>query len=113
MEGSYIVKPQVKKPSGQLVKTKYRPVSDLGFISKVVEKVTLEQFMEHCNQNSLLLEYQSAYRKEHSCQASLVKLVNDILWGIENQLVTAIIILDLCAAFDTVDHDLLPDVLEK
>ena len=38
-------------------KTNYRPVSNLGFISKVVEKDTLEQFMEHCNQNCLLPEY--------------------------------------------------------
>ena len=42
-----IVKPLVKKASGGLVKRNYRPVSNLGFISKVVEKVTLEQFMEH------------------------------------------------------------------
>ena len=107
-----IVKPLVKKPSGGLVKTNYRTVSNLGFISKVVEKVTLEQFMEHCNQNSLPCKYQSAYRKEHSCETSLVKLVNDILWGMENQLVTAVVILDISVAFDTVGHDLLPDVLE-
>ena len=74
-----IVKPLVKKPSEGLVKRNYRPVSNLGFISKVVEKVTLGQFMKHCNQNSLLPEYQSAYRKEHSSNTSLVKLVNDIL----------------------------------
>ena len=108
-----IVKTLVKKPSGGLVKTNYIPVSNLGFISKVVEKVTLEQFMEQCNQNSLLPEYQSAYRKEHSCETSLVKLVYDILWGMENQLVTAVVILDLSTAFDTVDHDILLDVLEK
>ena len=69
--------------------------------------------MEHCNQNSLLPECQSAYRKEHSCEASLVKLVNDILWGMENQLLTAVVTLDLSAAFNTLDHDLLLDVLEK
>ena len=100
-----IVKTPVKKPSGGLVKTNYRQVSNLGFISKVVEK--------HCNQNSLLPEYQSAYRKEHSCETSLAKLVNDILWGMENKLVAAVVILDLSAAFDTVDHDRLLDVLEK
>ena len=108
-----IVKTLVKKPSGGLVKTNYRPVNNLGFISKVVEKVILEQFMKHCKQNSLLPEYQSAYRKEHSCVTSLVKLVNDILMGMENQLVTGVVKLDLSAAFDTVDHDLSVDVLEK
>ena len=43
---------------------------------------------------------------------SLVKLVDD-LWAMEEQLVTAVVILDLSAAFDTVDHDLLLEVLEK
>ena len=83
-----------------------RLVSNLGSISKVVEKVILEQLMEQCNQNTLLPEYQSTYRKDHSCETSLVKLVNDILWGMENQLVTALVILDLSTAFDTVDHDI-------
>ena len=68
--------------------------------------------MKYCNENSLLPEYQSAYRKELSSKTSLVKLVNDILWGMENQLVTAVVILHLSAAFDTVDHDLLLDDLK-
>ena len=46
-------------------------------------------------------------------RTSLVKLVNDILWNMENQLVTAIVILDLSAAFDAVDHDILLEVLRK
>ena len=66
-----------------------------------------EQFNNHCDQHSLLPECQSAYRKHHSCETSLVKLVNDILWNMEKQLVTPIVILDLSIAFDTVDHDLL------
>ena len=44
---------------------------------------------------------------------SPVKLVDDILWGMEHQLATAVIILDLSAAFNTVDHDLLLNILEK
>ena len=76
-----------------------------------MEKTTLQQFNNHCNQHSLLPEYQSAYRRHHSCETSLVKLVNDILWNMEKQLVTPIVILDLSSAFDTVDHDLLLGVL--
>ena len=53
-----------------------------------------------------------SYRKLHSCETSLVKLVNDILWNMEKQLVTAIVIPDLSAAFDMVDHDQLLEVLE-
>ena len=93
--------------------TNYRPVSNLQFISKTVERITLDQFTQHCNSNSLLPDYQSAYRKYYSCGTSLVKLVNDILWAMEKQLVTVVVILDLSAAFNTVDHDLLLEVLEK
>ena len=93
--------------------TNYRPVSNLQVISKIVEKVTLDQFTLHCNKNSLLPNYQSAYMKYYSCETSLVKLVNNILWAMERQLVTVVVILDLSAAFDTVNHDLLLEVLEK
>ena len=108
-----LVKPLVKKKILGTAMTNYRPVSNLQFISKIVEKVTLDQFTQHCNRNSLLPNYQSAYRQYHSCETSLVKLVNDILWAMEKQLVTVVVILDLSAAFDTVDHDLLLEVLEK
>ena len=107
-----LVKPLIKKKSLGTLNSNYRPVSNLSFISKIIENVTLEQFNTHCQENSLVPEYQSAYRKNHSCKTSLVKLVNDILWNMDRQLVTSIVILDLSAAFDTVDHDLLLDVLE-
>ena len=102
-----------KKPSAGLEKTNYRPVNNLGFISKVVEKVTLIQFIKHCDENRLLPTYQSAYRRNHSCETSLLKLVDNILWGMEEQLVTTVVIFDILASFDTIDHDLLLDVLEK
>ena len=106
-----LVKPLIKKKQLGTANSNYRPISNLSFISKIVEKVTLDQFNSQCDQHSLLPEYQSAYRKNHSCETSLVKLVNDILWNMELQLVTAIVILDLSTASDTVDHDLLLEVL--
>ena len=108
-----LVKPLVKNRLLGSALSNYRPVSNLQFISKIVEKVTLDQFTQHCNTNRLLPDYQSAYRQHHSCETSLVKLVNDILWAMEKQLITVVVILDLSAAFDTVDHDLLLEVLES
>ena len=108
-----LVKTLVKKMSLGTTMTNYRPVSNLQFISKIVERATLDQFTQHYNSNSLLPDYQSAYRKYYSCETSLVKLVSDILWAMEKQLVTVVVILDLSAAFTTVDHDLLLEVLEK
>ena len=110
---SAIVKPLIKSlPKGN-IQQNYRPVSDLTFISKVVEKRTLNHFTQHCDNYHLLPEYQSAFRKFHSCKTSLIKLVNDLLWAMEKQEVTAVTILNLSAAFDTVDHDILLEVLKK
>ena len=91
--------------------TNCRPVSNLSFISKVVERFTLQQLTQHCNNHNLLPDFQSAYRKHHGCKTSLLKLINDILWGMETQQVTSMIILDLSTVFDTVDHELLLKVL--
>ena len=79
-----LVKPSIKKPSARLVKSNYRLVSNLECISKIIEKVTLDPFTNHCHQYSLLPSYQSAYRKCINCKASLVRLVNGLLWAMEN-----------------------------
>ena len=58
-------------------------------------------------------DYQSAYRKDAGCESVLIKLLDSALWAMENQECLAVILLDLSAAFDTVDHDLLLQVLEN
>ena len=110
---SAIVRPLIKSLSKGTIKTNYRPVSNLSFISKIVEKCTLEQFTWHCNKYDLLPSYHSAYRKFHGCETSLVKLVNDLLWAMENKQVTSVVILDLTAAFDTIDHELILHILHN
>ena len=67
-----IVKPLVKKVGLKLIFKNYRPVSNLKFLAKLVEKCMLLQFNEHCSLNSLLPSYQSAYRKFYSCKTSLL-----------------------------------------
>ena len=71
----------------------------------------LKQFNIHCDNNNLLPDYQLAYRQNYSTETSIFKLCNDVLWAMENQQLTAFIAIDLSAAFDTVDHDILLDVL--
>ena len=65
------------------------------------------------NVHMLWEKYQSAYQKFHSCETSMINLVNTILWNMENQKVTSCLIMDLSAAFDTVNFQILEDVLEK
>ena len=80
-------------------------------MSKLVERCMLTQFNKHCEDNLLMPDYQSAYRSNYSCETLLVKLVSDILWDFENQNIVALVALDLSTAFDTVDHEVLLDVL--
>ena len=72
-----------------------------------MEKCTLQQFTQHCDDHVLLPEFQSANHKHHGCETSLLKITNDILLGMDNQQVNTMVILDLNAAFETVDHQLL------
>ena len=67
--------------------------------------------MKHCD--SLMPDYQLAYRKFYSCKTVLVKLVNDILWAMEHQKILSLVCIDLSAAFDMVDHKILEQVLKN
>ncbi|XP_062599561.1 uncharacterized protein LOC134261111 [Saccostrea cucullata] len=107
-----IVRPLLKKSGLDVILKNYRPVSNLSYISKIVEKCALNQFMKYLESNRLLPSYQSAYRRGFSTQTALLKLSSDILWKMEKQEVTALVALDLSAAFDTVDHAILSNVLE-
>ena len=89
----------------------YRPVSNLCYPSKLVEWCMLWQFLDHCIQNNLILDFQSAYCKNYSTETILLKMTNDLLWGFENQNITSTVISDLSTAFDTVDHDILLTIL--
>ena len=107
-----IVHPLLKKLASELTPANYRPVSNLSFLSNLLKKCALKQFNKHCITNKLLPDYQSAYRKNYSTEPSLMRLINDILWAVERQEVTAPTALDLSAAFDTVNHKILIEVLE-
>ena len=108
-----IVRPLLKKLGLELIESNYRPVSNLSFISKLVEKAALSQFIDHCNSFGLLPDYQSAYREGYSCESSVIKFTNDILWSMERRELTGSAFIDLSAAFDTVDHEILLEVLNK
>ena len=106
-----IVKPFLKKSGSKPLHRNYRPVSNLCFLSNLVEQCMLWQFLDHCTQNNLIPDFQSAYHETYSTKSSLLNLTNDLLWGCENQNITSTVILDLSTAFDTVDHDILLTML--
>ena len=85
----------------------YRPVSNLPYLSKLIERVVSCRLTDHLNANKLWDPHQSAYRKYHSCETALVAVVDVAYTAMDSGMVTLLVLLDLSAAFDTVDHILL------
>ena len=108
-----IIRPMLKKLGLELITSNYRPVSNLPFLSKVLEKIVLARYNDHCDRYNLIPSFQSAYRPKHSCETSMVKLVNDLLWSMERKEATAVAVIDLSAAFDMVNHNILIDLLHE
>ena len=103
-----LVLPLLKKSTlDKEILKNYRPVSNLSFLSKVIERACLKQLSYHMDTNDLHTPCQSAYRPFHSTETALLKIENDILNSLDSSKGVLLILLDLSAAFDTVDHDIL------
>ena len=103
-----LVQPLLKKPSLSTDDlNNFRPISNLIFISKILEKVVASRIQFHLSSNSLSSSFQSAYRIFQSTETTLLKIHNDLILAMDRGEVTSLILLDLSAAFDTVDHSIL------
>lgn len=91
----------------------FRPISNLTFLGKLIERVVLKQLNEHLVCNNLNCEEQSAYKKQHSTETLTIRIWNDLLVASDDKSATIVMMLDLSAAFDTVDHDLLLRILRN
>jgi hypothetical protein len=103
-----LVTPLLKKPSldpDEL--SNYRPVSNLSYILKLIERVVAAQMHEHFSANSILSVHQSAYRLNHSTKTALLCICEDLLATADRGDGAALLLLDLSAAFDTIDHTIL------
>jgi len=99
------IRPRLKKPTlDPDILKRYRPVSNLPFISKLLENVADTRIERHLMENGLHEELQSAYRRFHSTETVLLTVQSDILEPLDNGFVTVLAMLDLSAAFDTLDH---------
>ena len=85
----------------------FRPVSNLRLLTKVTEKVAATRLIAYLQNNNLFEPFQSAYKQFHSCETALVRVQNDILRAVDNNCCVVLLLLDLSAAFDTVDHTIL------
>ena len=107
---SSIVIPLIKKPGldREMLK-KFRPVSNLSFLSKVIEKVISIRILD----NNIVDSFQSAYRAGHSCETALLRVYNDIVTTVGKGNGSFLVLLDLSTAFDTIDHNNVFYILEK
>ena len=103
-----MVRPKLKKNSSDFdVFPHFRPISNLKLLPKIIENAVARQLIDYLKTNGLQEPLQSAYKAFYSTETALVKVQNDILCAIDQQQSVILLLLDLSAAFDTVDHDLL------
>ena len=90
----------------------YTYTSNLSLLSKVLERVVKVQLDCYMSKFSLYTKYQSAYRAHHSTETALMHVHNDTMTSLDKQKEVVLVLLDLSAAFDTLDHDILLSRLE-
>ena len=103
-----VLSPLLKKPSLDFeIFSNFRPVSNLKFLSGVIQKVAAMCLPNYLYDNDLNESLQSAYKEQHSCKTALLQVQNDILKSVDNKQCVILLLLDLSAAFDTADHEIL------
>ncbi|KAK3538506.1 hypothetical protein QTP86_006644 [Hemibagrus guttatus] len=91
----------------------YRPVSLLSFLSKILERIVCNQLSDYLMQNNLLDPNQSGFKAAHSTETALLAVTEKLHAARSAKLSSVLILLDLSAAFDTVNHKTLLSTLRS
>jgi len=87
-------------------------MSNLPFLSKILEKLVTKRLEIHLSSHRLYDNLQSAYRTGHSTETALLKVHHDIAEALDRKRMVALVLLDLSAALDVIDHKILQTRLE-
>ena len=108
-----VLKPKIKKDSlDSELFSNFRPISNIRFLAKAIEKAVAFKLDYHLINSNAHELYQSAYKQGHSTETALIRVQNGILCGIDDSGYVILLLLDLSAAFDTVDHTILLNRLD-
>ena len=107
------VRPLIKAQNMRTELKNYRPISNLSFLSKVIEKAVQAQLQKYFDKQSLLPNHQSAYRQHYSAENTFLNMCDNILKNMENGKCASMVCLDLSVAFDTVNHKILLGILKS
>lgn len=91
----------------------FRPIAILPFLSKVLENLLSSQITAFLENEKLLTEHQSGFRKKRSCTTTLIGVVEDLRKKQDKNMISMLVLLDHSKAFDTVNHDILCSKLNK
>ena len=105
------VRPKIKGSSDPDELSSYRPLYNTSILSKVLESAALSQLLAHLKKFESFSKVQSAYREFHSVETAMCKIYNDLIIRKCEGNCTLLVLLDLSAAFDTVDQKILIDDL--
>ena len=106
------VTPIYKGQGSKEDKNSYRLISVLPLLSKTFEKHVHQALYSYMRSNNLLYNFQSGFRRSHSTETALVRLIDQLLSDIKKDQVSGLVFIDYKKAFDLIDHDILLSKLE-
>ena len=109
-----VVRPLLKKPNADIDDpSNYRPISLLPFLSKILERIVALRLVSQISSIGADEVLQSGFKSNHSTESALLCVTNDLRRSCDAGHASILILLDLSAAFDTIDHDILLDGLKS